>query len=715
MTQPADAKPRVAAPAPATPAAAPLADRRPHTVDRHGRKIDDPYAWLRDDDWQRVMREPEALDPDIRAHLDAENAWTEVALAPIAGLREELVAELKGRIRQDDSSVPAPDGPWAYYQRFVEGGQYPVLCRRPAGAADAAGEQILLDGDAEAEGESFFSIGSAAHSPDHGLFAVAVDRNGSEYCVISIRDLRTGESLPDRLENAQGDMAWSADGTTLFYTVLDDNHRPCKVMRHRLGAPASDDVLVYEETDPGFFLGIGKTESGRFIVIDAHDHADTSEVRLVPADDPAADPRLLVTRETGVTYDVSDHGEMLIIRTNRDAEDYRIVSAPLSDPSPGRWTDIVSHKPGRLIRSVVLFDGWLVRLEREAALPRIVIRALADGGSGAEHEIVLDEEAYDLSLMPGYEYDTDILRFAYSSPTTPARVYDYDMRTRDRVLRKQQEVPSGHDPDAYICRRLFAKSHDGTRVPVTVLQARDAVLDGTAPLLLYGYGSYGFSMPASFSPHVFSLVDRGFIYAIAHIRGGTENGQGWHLDGKLMAKKNTFLDFIAAGEHLIAENYTSAGNIVAQGRSAGGMLMGAVANMRPDLFAGILGEVPFVDVINTMCDETLPLTPPEWVEWGDPIRDADAFDYMASYCPYTNVTDAAYPSVLATGGLTDPRVTYWEPAKWAAKLRHHNAAGSDILLYMNMDAGHGGASGRFDRLKEVALSYGFALKVTGQV
>lgn len=691
---------------------APRAARIEHLVERHGRTIDDPYDWLRDPDWQKVMREPEVLLPEIRAHLDAENAYTEAVLAPISGLREELVAELKARIKQDDSSVPSPDGDWAYYRRFVPGGQYPVLCRRPAADMDDANEQILLDGDREAEGEAFFSIGGASHTSDHRLFAMAIDRNGSEYCEITIRDLATAEILADLLPNAQGDMAWSADGGALFYTVLDDNHRPSKVMRHRIGTAATDDVLVYEETDPGFFLGIGKTESGSFIVIDAHDHADTSEVRLIAAGDPLSEPRLLLARETGVTYDVSDHGDVLLIRTNADdAVDFRIVEAPLDTPARKNWRDIVAHRPGCLIRSMIVFNGYLVRLERERALPRIVIRSLADG---TEHEISFDEQAYDLGLMPGYEYDTTTLRFSYSSPTTPQRVYDYDMATRTRTLRKEQEIPSGHDPEKYECCRVFAISHDGVQVPVTVLRSKDTPVDGSAPMLLYGYGSYGFAMPASFSPHVFSLVDRGFVYAIAHIRGGTENGQGWHLDGKLMTKKNTFLDFIAAGEHLIAENYTSAGRIVAQGRSAGGMLMGAVANMRPDLFCGILGEVPFVDVMNTMCDETLPLTPPEWVEWGDPIRDAAAFDYMASYCPYTNVTDQNYPAVLATGGLTDPRVTYWEPAKWAAKLRHHNTGDSEILLYMNMDAGHGGASGRFDRLKEIALSYGFALMVTEQ-
>jgi oligopeptidase B len=370
---------------------------------------------------------------------------------------------------------------------------------------------------------------------------------------------------------------------------------------------------------------------------------------------------------------------------------------------------VVPHRPGRLLRSMIVFRDWLVRLERENALPRIVIRALADG---SEHAIAFDEDAYELSLMPGYEFDATVLRFSYSSPTTPQRIYDYDMATRQRTLRKEQEVPSGHDPSAYVCRRLFARSHDGVMVPVTVLHAASTPLDGSAPLLLYGYGSYGFAIPAAFSPNVYSLVDRGFIYAIGHIRGGTEGGYGWYLDGKLKKKRNTFLDFIAAAEHLISSRYTAPGNIIAQGRSAGGMLVGAVANMRPDLFRGLIGEVPFVDVLNTMSDETLPLTPPEWVEWGDPVRDPEAFADIASYCPYTNVVDQPYPNVLATGGLTDPRVTYWEPAKWVARLRHHNTGDSLILLCINMEAGHAGASGRFDRLREVALSYAFALMVT---
>ena len=694
------------------PDSPPRAARRDKVGQRFGRTLVDPYAWLRDDSWQQVMRAPETLSAEIRDHLEAENRWTEEILAPIADLRETLFEELKGRIKEDDSTVPAPDGEWEYYRRFAAGGQYPILCRRPRDATGDADEQVLIDGDAEARGEKFLSIGGAAHSPDHRLYAAAIDRNGSEYCTVELRDLATGETLPERLGDALGDLSFSADSSALFYTTLDENHRPGRVMRHRIGTDAAEDMLVYEDSDPGFYISAYKTESGRFLLIDAHDHADTSEVHAIDASDPDSAPRLLWEKQTGVTCDFSDQGERFFIRTNANgAVDFRIVEAPLADPSAGNWREIVPHREGCFIRSMMVFDRYLVRLEREDALPRIVIRDIA---SGDEHAIEFDEEACDLSLVPGYEFATTTLRFAYSSPTTPQRIYDYDMATRKRVLRKEQEIPSGHDPADYVCHRLFATSHDGARVPVTVLQARTTPLDGTAPLLLYGYGSYGIAIPAAFSPNAYSLVDRGFVYAIAHIRGGTDCGYGWYLDGKLKNKKNTFLDFIAAAEMLIAGNYTAAGAIVGQGRSAGGLLMGAVANMRPDLFCGILAEVPFVDLINTMSDDSLPLTPPEWVEWGDPIHDEAAFNDMVSYCPYTNIADRPYPNVLATGGLTDPRVTYWEPAKWAAKLRHHNTGDTDILCWINMEAGHGGASGRFDRLKEIALSYGFALMVTGK-
>ena len=653
------------------------------------------------------MREPQTLDPEIRAHLEAENAYTERMLAPVAALRDELAAELRARIKEDDSTVPMPDGEWVYYRRFVEGEQYPLLCRRPRDFGEAEPcppEQVLVDGNREAEGQNFFAIRGAAHAPDHRLFAYAVDLNGSEYCGIRFRDLATGADLDDRLENAQGDIAWANDGATMFYTVLDENHRPHRIVRHRIGY--ADDTVVYEETDPGFFLSLGRTESGRFVVIEARDLADTSEIRLIDADDPEGPVRTAVARQTGVTCEFSDHGDRFFIRTNAGgAIDFRIVEAPIADPSPENWREVVPHREGRFVLAMMVFSDFLVRLEREDALPRIVVRSLADG---AEHAVAFGEEAYALSLVPGYEYATSVLRITYSSPVTPQRVYDYDMATRTFTLRKEQEIPSGHDPSGYVCRRLHAPGHDGAPIPVTVLHGRNVA----GPLLLYGYGAYGHAIPAAFSPHVFSLVDRGFVYAIAHVRGGTECGYRWYLDGKMKNKRNTFRDFISTAEYL--RERIPADCILAHGASAGGMLMGAIANMRPDLFRAVIGQVPFVDVINTMSDETLPLTPPEWVEWGDPVRDPEAFADMAEYCPYTNIRAQAFPHVLATGGLTDPRVTYWEPAKWVAALRHHDTAGSTILLHMNMDAGHGGASGRFDRLNEIALCYAFALTTAGR-
>ncbi len=687
----------------------PDAPKQPQTHSLHGRERLDEYAWMKDPDWQKVMRTPEVLDPDIRAYLEANNAYTEAVLEPQKALMDSLFAEMKGRIKEDDSSVPSPDGPYDYYRRFEEGGQHPIFCRRANGGGQAE-EEILLNGNVMAEGTSFFRIAACRHSPDHRLLAYAVDLSGSEYTTIRIKDLQSGELLPDEIGSAQGDLAWSADGSTIFYTILDDNHRPCEVRRHRLGEDPKDDVLVYAEEDPGFFVGVGKTESGRFVAISSHDHT-TSEIRVIPAESPDAAPRLIAARQTDVEYDIADRGERFYILTNIDgAEDFKIATCSLDDTAPASWQDLVAHEPGRLIKHILLFAGHMVRLETVEGLPRIVITELE---SGDEHAIAFDEGAYDLGIVPGYLFETTVLRFTYSSMTTPLRIYDYDMASRERVLRKEQEVPSGHDPADYRTERISVASHDGAVVPVSLLYRKDQKLDGSAPLLLYGYGSYGHSMPASFSTNRLSLVDRGFVYAIAHIRGGMDKGYGWYSAGKLLTKKNTFLDFVAAAEGLIEGGYTKAGQIAIHGGSAGGMLVGAVANMRPELLKAVVGEVPFVDVLNTMCDDTLPLTPPEWPEWGNPIANAEAYDYIASYSPYDNVEAKDYPHILATAGLTDPRVTYWEPAKWVARLRELKTDSNLLLLRTNMDAGHAGASGRFDRLKEVALVYGFLLRVYG--
>ena len=610
------------------------------------------------------MRDPSRLDPAIREYLEAENAYTTSMLEPVADLRHELNEELKGRLKQNDESVPAPDGDFLYYVRHVEGGQHPVYCRRNRRTEE---EQVLVDGNQEAQSFSYFRVAQCHHSPDHELIAYTADRNGSENYELLIRNPRNGEDIETITSSAHGDFVWAADNQTIFYTLLDEHHRPNRVLRHRLRDNPVNDVQVYLENDPGFFIDLDKTESGRFIVITARDHALTSEIRIIPSAVPTEDPTVIAAREIGVDYSLGDDGERFLIRTNADgAEDFKIVEAPVATPGREHWRDVISHQSGRMIRRHLLFKNFLVCLERENALPRIVVRSLSRDES---YDIEFDEEAYDLGVSQGYEYDTTTLRFVYSSLTTPQRTFDFDMATRDRVLRKEQEIPSGHDPDDYIAHRFNATGHDGVDIPVSVLRRRDSAVDGKAPLLLYGYGSYGMSIPAAFSPNRFSLVDRGFVYAIAHIRGGTDRGYQWYRNGKLEHKTNTFRDFISAAEALIDRSLTSKGRLVTHGGSAGGMLVGAVINMRPDLFGAAVAEVPFVDVLNTMSDETLPLTPPEWVEWGNPITDPEACRRMRSYSPYDNVTAQAYPPILATAGISDSRVTYWEPAKWVAKLR----------------------------------------------
>ncbi|WP_417680224.1 S9 family peptidase [Roseibium sp.] len=688
--------------------APPRADARPLTLETHGIKRQDDYAWLRDDNWQEVMRDPSVLDSDIRAYLEAENAYQKAVMAPTEALQETLYAEMRGRIKEDDSSVPAPDGPYAYGIKYVTGGQHPQFVRT---SRDGSDEAVLLDGDKEAEGKAYFRIAGASHSVDHGMLAWSFDDKGSEFYTLRLRDLTTGKDAGYDLKDTFGGGVFSADGRYLFYVRQDQNHRPSKLFRHEVGADPETDVLVYEEQDPGFFMSVGKTQSGDTILVHIHDH-ETSEVRTISAHRPLDPPHLIAARDTGVEYSVEDNGEYYYILTNvDDAEDFKIVTAPKATPGREFWTDLVPHKPGRLILSHDVYKTFMVRLEREDGLPRIVIHRLADN---IEHRIAFDEEAYSLGLSGGYEFDTTMIRFSYSSMTTPSRVYDYNVETRERVLRKEQEVPSGHDPDNYVTRRLHAPAVDGETVPVSVLYHKDTPLDGSAPCLLYGYGAYGMSMPASFSTSALSLVDRGFVYAIAHVRGGKDKGFAWYKAGRRENKKNTFTDFISAADHLVAEKFTAHDRIIAQGGSAGGQLMGAVANMAPEKFAGIIAEVPFVDVLSTMLDDTLPLTPPEWPEWGNPITDEAAYRYIASYSPYDNVEAKDYPAIFAVGGLTDPRVTYWEPAKWVAKLRAKKTGDSLLMLKTNMEAGHGGASGRFDSLKEVALVQAFALMVAGK-
>jgi oligopeptidase B len=491
----------------------------------------------------------------------------------------------------------------------------------------------------------------------------------------------------------------------LFWVFRDDHGRPAKIFRRPARGGSVDDVLVYDEPNEGFFLSVSATQSGAFIVIGAGDH-ETNETLLVPASDPTATPFVVEPRTPGLRYEVEHWQDSFRIRTNEGgAIDFKIMQAPVATPGRAFWREWIKSAEGVYVVGMTAREGYFVRLVRENANNRILVTDAA----GEEHAIAFDEEAFALGLEGGYEYAPNVIRFRYESPTTPKQWFDYDLATRVRTLKKSQEIPSGHDPSAYVTRRLYAKAPDGAEVPITVLMKRDVALDGNAPLLLYGYGSYGMSMEPTFSIRNLSLVDRGWIWATAHIRGGSEKGWGWFEAGRKEKKPNTFTDFIACAEHLVAKGYGRAGRIVAYGGSAGGMLMGAVTNLRPDLWAGVIGAVPFVDVLNTMSDTTLPLTPPEWPEWGNPLEDEAAYDTIAAYSPYDNVRAQAYPAVLATGGLSDPRVTYWEPQKWTAKLRAHTTSDKPILLRINMDAGHGGASGRFDFLKEIALDYAFAI------
>jgi oligopeptidase B len=676
------------------------------TAIEHGIARVDDYAWLRASNWQEVIRDPLTLDPKIRAHLEAENAYTQAVLKETETLQAKLFAEMKGRIKEDDEGVPAPDGAFAYYSRYVVGGQHPLFCRKPRDGGD---ERILLDGNALAAPHAYFRITGVSHSPDHSLVAYGVDTKGSELYTVNVIEADTGKLLDSRIADSNGTLEWSADSRHLLYIRLDEEHRPRRLLLHAVGAETAD-LLLHDQPDPGYFLGLGATQDRRFLLLSVHDH-ETAEISLIDAADLGAAPRLVAAREAEHDYAV-DHldGRLIILTNSEGAEDYRIVEAPVATPGRENWREIEPHRPGRLILDIVAYKDFLVRLEREDGLPRIVVRRFA---GGEEHAIAFDEPAYALGLSAGYEYDTKNLRFTYSSMTTPAQVFDYDMGTRARTLRKTQDVPSGHDPSRYVTRRIMAPASDGETVPVSLLFDKETPLDGSAPLLLYGYGAYGMTIPAGFSTTALSLVDRGFVYAIAHVRGGKDKGYRWYKDGKRDKKVNSFTDFIAAGEHLAAEGYTSRGRIVAHGGSAGGMLMGAVANMAPDLFLGIVAEVPFVDVLGTILDASLPLTPPEWPEWGNPIESEADYRTIAAYSPYDNVKPQAYPHILALAGLTDPRVTYWEPAKWVAKLRAQATGKRLLLLRTNMEAGHAGASGRFERLKETALAYAFALKIAG--
>ena len=688
---------------------APNPEKKPHVQTRFGHEWTDNYAWMKDENWQEVMQDPQKLQAGIRAHLEAENAYTETTLEPIIDLKTEIFEEMKARLEPEARGIPMPDGDYAYFHYFRKGDQHGVYARHDL-SQTAPEDMAILDADALSEkSKAFFDIGDVSHSYDHHWLAYSVDLKGSENYAVYLRDLQQNNhvDIATQITRSAGALIWAADNQTLFWVERDDNQRPFAVRYLNLFDKNAAVQTAYEESDPGFFVSLGQSDDRAFIEISAHNHT-TSEIWRIPSSTPSATPLCFAPRLSGQEYSLHEQGGRSYILTNANgATDFAIMVADHDKTERANWQDFIPHKPSTLIIGMESFEHHLVRLERENALPRIVIR---DMRSGDEHIIEMQEEAYSLGLVSGYEYNTNNIHFSYASPTTPNTVFAYNMDTKERHIVKKQIVPSGHNPEDYRTDRITITARDGAQVPVTLLRRKDTPKDGSAPLLLYGYGSYGITIPASFRTSILSLVDRGFVYAIAHIRGGMSKGYQWYLDGKLASKTNTFNDFVDAGTALVDLGWTSQGKIVAHGGSAGGLLVGAAVNQAPELFGAVIAAVPFVDVLNTMSDAQLPLTPPEWPEWGNPIEDKTAFERILSYSPYDNVRERAFPPMLITAGLTDPRVTYWEPAKWAAKLRDHQTSDAPILFKVNMDAGHQGESGRYDSLKETALEYAFAIK-----
>ena len=676
----------------------PLADRRPHRTEIHGDVRVDDYYWLRD-------RE----STDVIAYLEAENAYTDSVLAHTAGLQEKLFEEIVSRIDPTDMSVPYRLGEFYYYGRFEEGKEYPLFCRRRE--TMEAPEEVLLDGPRMAEGQSYFHVAARAISWSHNLLAYAVDYVGRRMYTIRIRDLRTGEDLPEEIPLSSGSMAWAADDTHLFYVRMDpETLRGCQVWRHRVGTDVENDVLVYEESDDTFALGVDRTKSKEYLFIGSY-HKIRSEFRYLRSDDPDGEFTLFHPRDGEHEYYVDHFGGHFYITTNDGAKNFRLMRCPVGDTSRSSWEEIIPHREDVLIEDVEIFHDFLVLEERRDGLVRLRIRPWS---GGEEHYVEFEEPAYDVGLSINPSFDSTLLRLEYTSMTTPPTVYDYDMEGRVKKLLKRQRVLGDFDPDRYRTERIHATAGDGREIPVSIVHRKDFVRNGGSPLLLYGYGSYGMSTDAAFSPSRLSLLDRGFAFAIAHVRGGQELGRAWYEDGKMAKKMNTFTDFIACAEELVARGYTSEDRLYAVGGSAGGLLLGAVMNLRPDLFAGMIAAVPFVDVVTTMLDDTIPLTTGEYDEWGNP-HEPDAYRCMMEYSPYDNVEAKEYPHLLVTSGLHDSQVQYWEPTKWVAKLRRLKTNGNRLLLHTNMDAGHGGASGRFEQFREVALQYAFLLDLAGMV
>ena len=674
----------------ATPLEPPAARKAPRVETLHGDRRVDDYFWLR-----------EKSNPEVIAYLKSENAYTDAMVRGSESFQEALYQEMLGRIKQTDLSVPYRLRGYYYYSRTEEGKQYAIQCRKQ-GSLDAA-EEILLDLNERAKDHKFLGLGAFAVSDDGRQLAFSLDTTGFRQYTLHVKDLVTGQWGPENAEKV-GSAVWAADNTTLFYTIEDDTKRQYRLYRHRVGGPHAGDELLFEEKDERFSIGVRRSLSKAYLFLTTSSHT-ASEVRYLAADRPADDFKLVAPRETEHEYYVEHHGDQFYIRTNQGAPNFRLVAAPVSNPGKAAWKEILPHRPEVMLSGMTLFANHYVLVEREGGLPHLRV---TDFRTGASHRIAFPEPVYTAGSSTNAEYETGTYRYAYQSLVTPSSVFDYDMEQRDSKLLKQTEVLGGYDPSRYQSERVWATATDGTRIPISVVHRKGLARDGSAPMVLNGYGSYGSSQNPTFNSNRVSLLDRGVVFAIAHIRGGGEMGKTWHEQGRMMRKKITFTDFIAAAEHLIAQKYTARERLVITGGSAGGLLMGAVTNMRPDLFKAVVAEVPFVDVINTMSDASLPLTVGEFEEWGNPKNKAE-YDYMKSYCPYTNTIARAYPALLVKTSLNDSQVMYWEPAKWVAKLRTLKTDHNPLLFKINMGAGHGGSSGRYDALRELAFTYAFIL------
>ncbi len=680
-----------------TLAAAPRAAKKPSSVTHHGITVSDDYAWLRDPGY------PDVVDQEVLAHLAAENAWFEARMAPHRDTVEALFREMRARIKEADKSVPQKDGDWLYWSEFEEGGEYRKWWRRPVAAPDdGSADQLILDEPALAEGKDYFRLGALSVSRDGRLLAYSVDDNGSERFTVRIKDLLTGEHLPDTIPGTLSALVWVADDTGLVYSLANEQWRTDNARLHWLGRPLAEDVELYHEDDEGFRVSASLSANEKWVIVSTGDH-ETGEARLIPADDPLAAPMLVRAREKGVEYDVDERDGLLYVHTNDTHENFRLATAPLD--RPGEWTTLIEGSDAFYLTGFELFRDFYVVEGRLGGLDRLEVRYY-DAPARIE-PIEFPEDSYSAGFGNNPEWATGALRLSYESMVSPASTYDYHVAERRLDLRKVQEIPSGYDKALYATERLEIAARDGTAIPVSIMYRKDRA--GPGPLHLYGYGAYGISIPPGFSTTRLSLVDRGFAYAIAHIRGGDDLGRAWYKAGKLESRINTFTDFVDVAKGLIARGYTEAGRIGISGGSAGGELMGAVINSDPELWGAVVAHVPFVDVLATMLDASLPLTPGEWPEWGNPIEDKAAFELIRSYSPYDNVKAQAYPPMLVTAGLNDPRVTYWEPAKWVARLRELKTDDNELLLKTNMGAGHGGKSGRFESLRETAEEFAFIL------